>query len=214
MLRQHLAGRRFGFDVERLIYLTVLHRMMVSGLGRHASRQQTLDIIDGDSSDQARHCTDAIEEALYQHRKSLFGAISVAFFDTTPLYFEGGGGAATLGQRGHTKDFRPQLQSGRVGYRAGWAGPADRLLAVARQHRRCDRPAAGRRTAAQPLRGWGACIVADRRMISAATIAALDARKIDYVGGARECSSKEVRETVLPDDGAAVPLTILRQRGH
>ena len=52
------------------------------------------------------------------------------------------------------------------------------------------------------FRGWGACIVADRRMISAATIAALDARKIDYVIGARERSSKEVRETVLPDDGA------------
>jgi hypothetical protein len=60
------------------------------------------EAIGGDDSDQARHCTDAIEEALCQHRKSLFGAISVAFFDTTSLYFEGDGGA-TLGQRGHTK---------------------------------------------------------------------------------------------------------------
>jgi hypothetical protein len=59
------------------------------------------------NSGQARHCTDAIEEALYQHRKSLFGAISVAFFDTTSLYFEGDGGA-TLGHPGHSKDFRPQ----------------------------------------------------------------------------------------------------------
>jgi hypothetical protein len=32
-----LAGRRFGCDVERAVYLTVLHRLMVSGSDRHAS---------------------------------------------------------------------------------------------------------------------------------------------------------------------------------
>jgi hypothetical protein len=50
-------------------------------------------------------------------------------------------------------------------------------------------------------------------MISAATIVALEAHKIDYILGARERSSKEVRESVLHDDGAAVPLTIPRQKG-
>jgi hypothetical protein len=45
VLRRHLVGRRFGFDAERAIYLTVLHRLMVSGSDRHASIwQQTLDI--------------------------------------------------------------------------------------------------------------------------------------------------------------------------
>ncbi len=101
-----------------------------AGSDRHASAfQQTLDIagakdlmlnpaykamawlgeaIEGEDGDQGRHCTDAIAEALYEHRKSLFGAISVAVFDTTSLYFAADGGA-TLGQRGHSKDFRPQL---------------------------------------------------------------------------------------------------------
>jgi hypothetical protein len=66
-------------------------------------------------------------------------------------------------------------------------------------------------------------------MISAATIAALEAQKIDYIlgqafrsrhvnvpkrRGARERSTKEVRETVLHDDGATVPLTIPRQKGE
>jgi len=37
VLRRHLGGRRFGFDVERAIYLTVVHRLMVSGSDRHAS---------------------------------------------------------------------------------------------------------------------------------------------------------------------------------
>src|ERR1700733_10660379 len=36
VLRSLLADRHFGFDVERAIYLTVLHRPMVSGSDRHA----------------------------------------------------------------------------------------------------------------------------------------------------------------------------------
>ena len=35
--------------------------------------------------------------------------MSIAFFDTTSLYFEGAGGP-TLGQLGHSKDFRPHLK--------------------------------------------------------------------------------------------------------
>src|SRR5215210_3717635 len=129
-LRRQPAGRRFGFDVERAIYLTVLHRLMISGSDRHASAwQDNLEIpgvealslnhaykamawlgeaIDDGDTNPTRYATDAIEEALYQHRRSLFGAISVAFFDTPSLYFEGHGGA-TLGQRGFSKDDRPQL---------------------------------------------------------------------------------------------------------
>src|ERR1700737_2035016 len=55
-----------------------------------------------------RPMTDPVEEALYRHRQPLLGELAVAFFDTTSLYFEGQGGA-TLGQRGFSKDFRPQL---------------------------------------------------------------------------------------------------------
>jgi hypothetical protein len=242
VLRRHLAGRRFGFDAERAIYLTVLHRLMVSGSDRHASTwQQTLDIpgakdlmldhaykamawlgerarergeaIEGEDSGQTRHCTDAIEEALYEHRKSLFGAISVAFFDTTSLYFEGDGGA-TLGQTGHSKDFRPQLNQVVLGIVLDeqdrpiasflWPGNTADVTTLVPVVERLRRRFGVER----------ACIVADRGMISAATIAALEARKIDYILGARERSSKEVRETVLhDDDGAAVPLTIPRQKG-
>jgi hypothetical protein len=235
VLHQHLAGRCFGFDAERAIYLTVLHRLMVSGSDRHASTwQQTIEIpgaeemtlnqaykamawlgetVDGEDSDPPRHCTDAIEEALYQHRKSLFGTLSVAFFDTTSLYFEGHGGA-TLGQRGHSKDFRPQLPQVVLGIVLDeqdrpiasflWPGNTADVTALLPVVQRLRNRFGVER----------ACVVADRGMISAATSAALEAQKIDYILGARERSSTEVRETVLHDDGAAVPLTIPRQKGE
>jgi transposase len=60
--------------------------------------------------DEAGHGTaEAIEEALYRHRLPLFGAASLAFFDTTSLWFEGAGGES-LGHRGHSKDYRGHLK--------------------------------------------------------------------------------------------------------
>ncbi len=59
-----------------------------------------------------------------------------------------------------------------------------------------------------------ACIVADRGMISADAIAALEAEKIQYILGVRERTSREVRAEVIEDDGLAVPLLIPRQKGE
>ena len=235
VLQRHLHQRQFGFDAERAIYLTVLHRLMVSGSDRHASTWRetvtvpgaeaiTLDhaykamawlgeniTAPGDS--QRRSRTDEIEEALYAHRRSLFGELAVAFFDTTSLYFEGRGGA-TLGQRGHSKDFRTQLNQVVLGIVLDehdrpiasflWPGnTADvtTLLPVVERLRR--RFGVGR-----------ICVVADRGMISAATITAFEAQRIDYILGVRERSSREVRERVLEDDGVTVPLVIPRQKGE
>ena len=58
------------------------------------------------------------------------------------------------------------------------------------------------------------CIVADRGMISAATIAALEKAGLAYILGVRERSTKEVRNEVIEDDGVAVPLVIPRQKGE
>ena len=72
------------------------------------------------------------------------------------------------------------------------------------------------------------CVVADRGMISAETIAELEARGIDYIlgqafrsrhvnvpkrRGARERGTSEIREVVLADRAPMVPLTIPRARG-
>jgi len=108
VLRGLPADRQFGFDVERAVYLTVLHRLMVSGSDRHAStwrRGFKVPGAAGLSLDQAykamawlgasigddRSMTDVVEEALYRHRQPLFGAASVAFFDTTSLWLYASG---------------------------------------------------------------------------------------------------------------------------
>lgn len=230
VLRRLLADRQFGFDVERAVYLAVVHRLMVSGSDRHANtwRQSvrvtgadglTLDhaykamIWLGEDIGQGRVMTDAIEEALYRHRQPLLGEVSVAFFDTTSLWFEGRGGA-TLGQRGHSKDYRPHLNQVVLGIVldgddrpiASFLMPgntADVTMLVPVVKRLQERFGVKR-----------ACIVADRGMISAATIADLEAIGIDYILGVRERAVREVREDVIDDDGVAVPLVIPRQKGQ
>ena len=52
------------------------------------------------------------------------------------------------------------------------------------------------------------CVVADRGMISAETIAALEARGLLYILGTRERTEKLVREVVLADPAPFVPLTV------
>jgi hypothetical protein len=230
VLRGLLGERRFGFDVERAIYLTVLHRLLVSGSDRHAHdwRQRlrvpgaealTLDHAYkamawlGEETADGHPMTETVEEALYHHRRPLLGEPSVAFFDTTSLYFEGRGGA-TLGQRGFSKDFRPQLHQVVLGIVLDghdrpiasflWPGnTADVTTLLPVVERLRTRFGIGR-----------ACVVADRGMISAATMAGLEAQGIDYILGVRERSTAEVRTTVIDDDGAAVPLTIPRQKGE
>ncbi len=230
VLKGLLAERRFGFDAERAIYLTVVHRLMVSGSDRHASHWQrsfrlpgvaelTLDQADkamawlGEEIGEGRWMTDAIEEALYRQRQDLFGELSIAFFDTTSLYFEGAGGEK-LGRRGHSKDYRPHLKQVVLGIVLDgsdrpiasflWPGNTADVTTLVPVVERLQKRFGIRK----------ACVVADRGMISAATIAALEERGIDYILGVRERSVREVREQVIDDDGVAVPLVIPRQKGH
>jgi hypothetical protein len=46
-IKKILSGRKFDFDVERAIFLTVLHRLMVSGSDRSCDRWHRDYIIDG-----------------------------------------------------------------------------------------------------------------------------------------------------------------------
>jgi transposase len=138
----------------------------------------------------------SIEEALFGHRRDLFTEVTLAFFDTTSIYFEGQGGES-LGQYGHSRDHRPDLKQMVVGaVLTGegrpiscelWPGnhvDSEALLPVVD---RLDERFGVKRV----------CWVADRGMISKGTIEKLEGRRKEYILGARMRRQREVSEAVL-----------------
>jgi hypothetical protein len=206
VLTYALRDRGFEFPVERAIYLTVLHRLFESGSDRAADKWHRDVSVPGAENLGLHHLyramrwlgdyKDAVEEALFRRRRDLFTDLSLAFFDTTSLYFEGQGGES-LGQFGYSKDHRPdrrQMMVGAVLTGEGqpvccelWPGnQADSrsLLPVVDRLRR--------RFAIRKV-----CWVADRGMISRETLQELEARKLEYILGARLRRQREVRVEVL-----------------
>ncbi len=237
VLEELAAERGFGFALERACFLTVLHRLMVSGSDRAADVWREDYWIEGTEELALHHlyramgwlgeelplaeqpgrtpfaprCVkDVVEERLFEARRDLFSELSVVFMDTTSLYFEGAGGE-TLGQRGHSKDHRPDLmqmivavvmdQHGRPLCCEMWPGNTTDVTALIPVVDRL-----GKRFGITRV-----CLVADRGMISAQTIGALEARGLEYILGVRERTTKEVRTLVLDDDAPFVPLVIPRQ---
>ena len=230
------AGRSFGFALERAVFASVLHRLAVSGSDRAGERWLDAYHIEGadglelhrlyramawlgeELADQsgatraARRTKDLIEEALFARRRSLFSDLSVVLFDTTSLMFYGAGGES-LGQRGKSKDHRPDLRQVVVGVvldaegrpicSETWPGNATDVKALLPVTTRLRERFGIARM----------CVVADRGMISAETIGALEAHGIDYILGARERSDNEVRKVVLADHKPMVPLVVPRARG-
>ena len=217
-----LEGRRFEFSVERAVFLTVLHRLFAPGSDRAAEKWKDdyaiqgvgdLDLHqlyramawlgevlpkeqqDGAPPFSPRTNKDLIEEALFARRRDLFSDLDIVFFDTTSIYFEGEGGE-TLGQRGHSKDHRPDLKQMVVGMVLDqngnplctelWPGnTADVKSLVPIVERLKKRFGIG-----------SVCIVADRGMISAETLAEVEKRKWKYILGVRMRSSTEAKAVV------------------
>ena len=232
-----LAGARgHKFALERAVFLTVLHRLFVSGSDRAADRWREdyaiagiagLDLHhlyramawlgeelpakeqDGRTPFAPRCVKDVIEERLFAHRRDLFTKLDLVFMDTTSLYFEGAGGQ-TLGRHGYSKDHRPDLRQmilavlldgdGRPVCSEMWPDTADVTTLIPVIDRLRRRFAIAR-----------VCVVADRGMISAETLAELEARRLLYILGVRERTDKLVRELVLDDPAPFVPLTLTKR---
>lgn len=228
VIRNLLSGRLFGFDVERAIFLTVLHRLMVSGSDRSCETWRRDQVIKGvenlelhqlyramgflgeelldqnDATPFSPRCTkDLIEERMFAQQRHLFSGLDLVFFDTTSIYFEGNGGE-TLGRRGFSKDHRPDLKQMVVGAILDdrgrpiccemWPGnTADVKTLVPVVERIRQRFGIAR-----------FCVVADRGMISTATLQALEdpATGIPYIIGTRMRRSNEVNHEVLSRPGA------------
>lgn len=226
VIRSVLAERKFEFPVERAIFLEVLHRLVSPGSDRsgvawreaygiegvkaldlhHAYRAmawlgEPLEEMKSEGALAPRCTKDRIEEALFSRDRDLFSGLQLVFFDTTSIYFEGEGGES-LGQYGHSKDHRKnrkQIVVGVVLDQEGrpiccelWPGnttDVTTLVPVAERLRK--RFGIGR-----------VCLVADRGMVGAKTLKALEANGWDYILGTRMRNSKEVRDEVLGRGGA------------
>ena len=226
-LARVLKGRRFEFDVERAIFLTVLHRLMVSGSDRFCHRWCRDYIIDGIDGLDLHHlyramgflgeeiqdqdgatvfsprCNkDLVEELIFSHRRDLFSNLDLVFFDTTSIYFEGHGGES-IGQRGFSKDHRPDLVQMVVGAVLDdkgqpiccemWPGNTADVKSLL--------PIVDRlKTRFKIAR---ICIVADRGMISANTLEQLESgdNPTPYILGARMRKVKQIRDRVLSHPG-------------
>jgi hypothetical protein len=225
VLNELLAARGFAFPVERAIFLTVLHRLLAPGSDRAAERWREDYAIAGVEGLELHHlyramawlgeplpdqggatpfgprCTkDRIEEALFARGRDLFSELELVFFDTTSIYFEGEGGE-TLGQRGYSKDHRPDLKQLVVGAVLDghgrpiacelWPGNTTDVKALVPVAERLRRRFGIERV----------CLVADRGMISAETIGELEHHGWPYILGARMRRQKEVCEQVLARAG-------------
>lgn len=224
-LQRLLNGRKFEFDVERAIFMTVLHRLMASGSDRYCDRWRRDYAITGtehlelhhlyramaflgeqlsdqtDASDFAPRCNkDLIEEDVFKTWRDLFTELELVFFDTTSIYFEGEGGES-LGKRGFSKDHRPDLKQMVVGVVINDEG---RPI--------CCEMWPGNTTDVKTIVSVSErmkqrfnikrfCIVADRGMISAGNLEYLEVNEIPYILGTRMRKDKEVQKQVLTCGG-------------
>ena len=228
-------GRRYGFDLERAIYLTVLHRLFVSGSDRAAEVWKENYRIPGAEELALQHlyrtmawlgegigegvlgsprCTkDLIEEALFDRGRDLFSEVGLVFFDTTSIYFEGRGGKS-IGRHGHSKDHSPDLHQMVVGVALDVEGrpiccemwPGNTADAKSLL------PVVERMRAKFRVREM--CVVVDRGMVSEATLQALGRMDppVHYIVGVRMRRTKEVGEVVLKSRARWQEVTPERRR--
>ncbi|MDA2928204.1 IS1634 family transposase [Acidobacteria bacterium AH-259-G07] len=224
-----VKGRRFQFSVERAVFLTVLHRLFDPGSDRAAEKWKKAYRMEGTEHLQLHHlyrtmawlgeellaceqvaatpfaprCTkDVIEEHLFGRRRHLFSTLDLVFFDTTSIYFEGQGGES-IGQRGKSKDHRPDLPQMIIGVVLDsegmpiccemWPGNTTDVKTLI--------PVVDRLRKRFSIEGI--CIVADRGMISREVLAELESeeRRWEFILGARMRSVKEVNREVLSRAG-------------
>lgn len=224
-IRELVKDRRYQFEVERTIFVTVLNRLMNPGSDRQAERWQQAYRIKGTNRVELQHfyramawlgeplkdkapsegfsprCVkDVIEEKIFERRRTLFTGLDLVFFDTTSFYFEGDGGE-TIGQYGYSKDKRPDLRQMIAGVVLDSEGYP--LCCELWPGNTADvkslKVVAGRLKKRFGIERM--CVVADRGMISAETIIELKRENIHHILGVRMRRNVELAPELLDANG-------------
>src|SRR5712691_1966799 len=197
VIEELTGARKHGFALERAVFMTVLHRLMGGGSDRAAERWREDYRIAGTDGLELHHLyramawlgeelpdaeqdgrtpfaprclKDLVEERLFARRRDLFTHLDLVFMDTTSLYFDGDGRPVCSEMwPGNTADVTSLVP---VVDRLSRRFSIGRICIVVRQ---------------------GLTMRADRGMISAETVAALEARGLLYILGVRERSETLVR---------------------
>ena len=207
-----LATRHHHFDVERAVFMTVLHRVMVSGSDRSALQWRRGQAIDGAAELELQHLyramgwlgealaepepdapsprrtKDLIKEELFARRRDLFTDVDLVFFDTNSQFFTGEGGE-TLGQYGKSKDRCSDCKQMVLGMVIDGDGVP--VCSEMWQGNAAD-VATLDRVAERLQRRFGVrrvCVVADAGMISMKMIAANRNERIAFRARIRQCRS-------------------------
>jgi transposase len=228
VIRDLASQRKFEFDLERAVFLTVLHRLFDPGSDRAAEKWKATQAIDGAeplalqhlyramawlgqplpldqqhalSHGMPRTIKDRLEEELFDRRRDLFTTLDMVFFDTTSIYFEGRGGE-TMGQHGFSKDHRPDLPQLVVGMVLDDTGTpiCSQILPGDSTDVKSLLPVRSRLE--RQFAVERVCLVADRGMISKQTMAELERERWPYILGARLRQGDAAMEAVLADGGA------------
>jgi hypothetical protein len=214
LLRKLGRGRRFGFDVERVALALALQRLCAPGSDLQGSAWLQTVEAPGFEGIQLQHLYRTVgfleevrhdlEQALFlKDRDLLSQSVDLVFIDTTSTFvyrFE----ETELRQRGYSRDRMPDqpqvvicLAVDAQGWPIAWdllpGSTADKTALVAMIEKLRQR-----------FRIRRAVVVADRGMISKATIALLQDHAnapFDFILGCRMRQQKEVKEEVLARAG-------------
>ncbi|HOL66448.1 MAG TPA: IS1634 family transposase, partial [bacterium] len=214
ILRGLVEGRKFGFDVERVVFALVLQRLCRPGSDLQGAGW--LETVEGPGLDglALQHLYRAtgflaenrgrLEQALFDRERDLFTqTLDVVFMDTTSLYVYRDEETAWR-KRGYSRDRRsdlPQFVLGVVVTGSGWpisweifpGNTADPVALKSMVSKLRERFQIGK-----------VIVVADRGMISQEAIRFLEEhpeQPLEYILGCRMRRQKEVREQVVSRAG-------------
>jgi len=209
IIARRLKGRNYQFDMEAAVFLLAYQRLMNPGSDLRGSKWLHDVYYERFQSLQLQHLYRAaeflsrekeeIETRLFGVGRDLFSyELSLVFFDTTNLYFEGEGPLAAYGKSKDHRSDRTQVvvavvidKEGNPLFCETWPGNTTDATTVEQMARRM-------RT---QFGITDVVLVCDRGMMSNDNAAELESNRMRYIIGERLRRRKEVRLRVLADTG-------------